>query len=350
MNTNPCKLIFDSNVYANLSDFLNQNAHSKIFILVDDQTKKYCLPILKNHFQKDFIVLEIKSGEKNKTIDTVQTLWQELTDLGADRKSVFINLGGGVVTDLGGFVALTFKRGIRFINIPTTLLGMVDAAIGGKTGVDLNGLKNQIGIISSPEMVLIEPSFLKTLPEREIRSGMAEVYKYSLIADIPDWRLIKESNPSQIQNEVIYAAAKVKQNIILQDPNENGLRKTLNYGHTLGHAIETLFLSKSAEEQLLHGEAIAIGTIMATYLSFLKLDFPKAYLDEITHFFIQHYPKISLNQNDIVQIFENLKHDKKNQNGQINFVLLEKIGRPIWDVKVTDDEILKAINFYLAHV
>ncbi len=350
MSTNQCKLIFDSNVFAKLNDFLNQNAHSKIFILVDDQTNKYCLPIFKNNFQDDFITLEINSGEKSKTIDTVQTLWQELTDLGADRKSVFINLGGGVVTDLGGFVALTFKRGIKYINIPTTLLGMVDAAIGGKTGVDFNGLKNQIGIISPAEMVLIDPSFLKTLPEREIKSGMAEVYKYSLIAAIPEWRLIKESKPLQIQNEVIYAAAMVKQKIVLQDPNENGLRKTLNYGHTLGHAIETLFLSKSAEEQLLHGEAIAIGTIMATYLSYIKLDFPKTDLDEITDFFIQHYPKISLDQNDMVQIFENLKHDKKNQNGQINFVLLEKIGRPIWDVKVTDDEILEAINFYLGHV
>ena len=346
--TLPIETIFyDLESYNQLQSYLIQIKPSTVFVLVDENTHKHCLPILKNHLQYDIQTIEIPAGESFKNIETVQKIWQNLTDLGADRKSLLINLGGGVLTDMGGFVALTFKRGMKFINIPTTLLGMVDAAIGGKTGIDFNDLKNQIGIIAPPEMVLIDPTYLQTLSARELISGMAEVFKYGLIADENLWKKLMDFDGNHIDPEIIYTSAEIKKNVVAQDPFEDGLRKSLNFGHTLGHAIETYFMTKSNSQRLLHGEAIAIGMIMAVHLSYQTQGFASAKMDEIKSVLLKFYTPIQLEENDIRDILNLLKHDKKNFKNQINFVLLESISDVIWDCQVSEIQIRNAIAYYL---
>lgn len=347
MAQNKEKIFFQSAGYLQLNSLLHQGKHSKIFILVDENTKLHCLPVFLEHFKHDFQLLEIPSGEEFKNIESTQFLWQKLTDFGADRKSLLINLGGGVVTDIGGFVALTFKRGLKFVNVPTTLLGMVDAAIGGKTGIDFNGLKNQIGIISLPEMVLIDSVYLKTLPKREFISGMAEVYKYGLIADEDLWSQLANSDLNAIDDSFIQKSAEIKDQIVTEDVNENGLRKILNFGHTLGHAIETHFLNKAENQRLLHGEAVAIGMIMASHLSHQILGLSKEKLDKITSVLLKGFPKIELDESDIQSALTLLKHDKKNYNHQINFVLIKDIGQAVYDCQVTENQIHNAISYYL---
>jgi len=339
-------IFFKQDGYVKIIDILNGNDYSKLFILVDENTKHYCLPIFESKINVQIQWIEINSGEANKNIDTALFLWQKLTDLGADRKSILINLGGGVITDIGGFVALTFKRGIKFINVPTTLLGMVDAAIGGKTGIDFNGLKNQIGIISPPEMVLIDVDYLKTLPKREFISGLAEIYKYGLIADENLWELLKNMDIERWDQSIVSTSAVIKKLIVQKDPQEFGLRKTLNFGHTLGHAIETHFMSKPIDNQLLHGEAVAVGMILAAHLSYQTLDFPKEKLEEVTSVISSVFPKIKIKEAEINEILELLKHDKKNHKGQVNFVLLKIIGEAIWDCKVTEEQILNSLEYY----
>lgn len=339
-------IFFKQDGYVKITDILNENDYSKLFILVDENTKHHCLPIFESKIKVPIQWIEINSGEVNKNIETTQFLWQKLTDLGADRKSILINLGGGVITDIGGFVALTFKRGIKFINVPTTLLGMVDAAIGGKTGIDFNGLKNQIGIISPPEMVLIDVDYLKTLPKREFISGLAEIYKYGLIADENLWELLKNMDMERWDQSIVKTSAVIKKHIVQKDPQEYGLRKTLNFGHTLGHAIETYFMSKPIENQLLHGEAVAVGMILASHLSYQTLGFPSENLDEITSVLSSVFPKIKIQKSEINEIVELLKHDKKNHKGQVNFVLLKNIGEAIWDCKVTEEQILNSLEYY----
>lgn len=329
-----------------LHHFFSQHTHSKIFILVDQNTKLHCLPLFDQYFEKEYAVIEIPAGEHFKNIDTIQFLWQQLTEQGADRQSVLINLGGGVITDIGGFTALTFKRGMYFINIPTTLLGMVDAAIGGKTGIDFNGLKNQIGIIAQPTFILLIPEFLATLPQRELNSGMAEVYKYALIDDKDFFYQIFNDDDNNFEM-LIQKSVGIKDKIVSKDPFEKGLRKILNFGHTLGHAIESHFLTKPTDKQLLHGEAIAFGMIIAAHLSYQKTGLKKNELLDISHFLFKKYQSISLSNEDITAIFEYLKHDKKNKNGVFHFVLLEEIGKAKWDIQVSNDEILKSIKYYL---
>lgn len=346
--TLPVETIFyDLESYNQLQNYLLQSKPSSVFVLVDENTYNYCLPILKSQIQYDFQIVEIPAGEVFKNIETVQKLWQKLTDLGADRKSLLINLGGGVLTDMGGFVALTFKRGMSFINIPTTLLGMVDAAIGGKTGIDFNDLKNQIGIIAPPKMVLIDPTYLQTLPAREFISGMAEVFKYGLIADETLWNSLIQFDGNHLDPHIIFKAADIKKNVVIQDPFENEIRKSLNFGHTLGHAIETYFMSKASDTRLLHGEAIAVGMVMAAHLSYQTLDFPLYKTAEIKRILRKFYKPIFLSTNDILHILELLKHDKKNFKDQINFVLLRNIGDVLWDCQVTEFQIRKAIAYYL---
>ena len=238
-------VFFGVESYDILNDFLKNHSNTKLLVLVDENTAKYCLPVLQSYISLPFEVLQVSSGEKHKNILTSTFLWQELTRLGADRNSILINLGGGVITDMGGFVALTFKRGIKFINIPTTLLGMVDAAIGGKTGIDLDEIKNQVGLISLPEMVLIDPRYLRTLPQREYRSGFAEILKYGLIADANLWSEIRHKSLENIDLQVIKRSVEIKSEVISRDLYEKGERKILNFGHTLGHALENHFLTKA---------------------------------------------------------------------------------------------------------
>lgn len=331
---------------ATIQQFLKNKAYSKVFVLVDTNTRINCLSIFKDiiAFNVD-AVLEIKPGEEYKDIATCLKVWQELSDLGADRKSLLLNLGGGVVTDLGGFVASTFKRGIDFINIPTTLLAMVDASIGGKTGVDLGALKNQVGIINQPKMVLIFPEFLNTLEDRQKKSGFSEMLKHGLISNADYWeQLINVQDYAAIT--YIQKSVFIKNEVVQQDPTEQGIRKKLNFGHTLGHAIESYFLKSPVLETLLHGEAIAIGMILEGYLSHELSGLSKVDLNEIKNTFLKHFRKVAFTNDDLDIILHLLKHDKKNSHGNINFVLLQKIGATVLDVKVPEELLTKAFAYY----
>lgn len=341
---------FNSNCYTELNAYLNSSNFSKIFVLVDTHTHNYCLSNFLSQLetQDELEIIEIEAGEINKNIETCTGVWNVLSELNADRKSLLINLGGGVVTDLGGFVASTFKRGIKYINVPTSLLSMVDASVGGKTGVDLGVLKNQVGVISFSEMVLIDTAFLKTLPQNELRSGLAEMLKHGLIHDQEYWG--KVSNLSQFLQEdldiLIYESVQIKRNVVTQDPNENGVRKTLNFGHTLGHAIESFFLSEDDKTSLLHGEAIAVGMVLACYISNRLEGFPADKLESIKAKMLNMYGRVDFLDSDYDTIINLLKFDKKNTHGNINFVLLKDIGQTKIDCIVGNDVILDAFKYY----
>ncbi|KJD36042.1 3-dehydroquinate synthase [Tamlana sedimentorum] len=350
ITANNSTIHFNANCYSALNKHISENNFSKIFILVDENTHQYCLPSFLEQLETSIAIeiIEIESGEINKTIDTCVGVWNTLSDLDADRKSLMINVGGGVITDLGGFVACTFKRGIAYINVPTTLLSMVDASVGGKTGVDLGHLKNQIGVIDSPDLVLIDTSFLNTLPTNQMRSGLAEMLKHGLISDVAYWNKFSDLSKLSLDDldVLIYESVIIKRNVVTEDPREDGLRKTLNFGHTLGHAIETYFLGNENKTTLLHGEAIIIGMILAGYISSELTGFPKADRDFIKDLFISYYGKTTIENEDIKPILELLKYDKKNSHGNINFVLLESIGKPKIDCIVDEQIILDAFNYY----
>lgn len=340
-------IYFEDLATAALTQHMANKKYSKVFVLVDSNTKKHCLEqfTVNGGFKID-TVIEIKPGEENKTLQTCTIVWNALSTAGGDRKSVLINLGGGVVTDLGGFVASTFKRGIDFINVPTTLLAMVDASIGGKTGVDFEGLKNQIGVINQPQLILVFSEFLKTLDQRQVKSGFAEMLKHGLICDFKYWKeLIQLDNLNHIGNYV-EKSTEIKSNVVEQDPYEAGLRKTLNFGHTLGHAIESYFLMDTNRETLLHGEAIAAGMILEGFLSHELTGLSKLELDEIKQSFLDRYEKIEFNTSEIESIITLLQHDKKNTHGKINFVLLNAIGKSVIDVKVAPELFEKAFAYY----
>lgn len=339
---------FNQRAYDALNDHLAATSYSKVFILVDENTKRDCLAdfIKGTYHTSDFEILEVASGEKNKTIDSCTHLWEALSERDADRKSLLINLGGGVITDMGGFVASTFKRGIAFINVPTTLLAMVDASIGGKTGVDLGALKNQIGVINQPVMVLVISDFLKTLDERQLQSGFAEMLKHGLICDSAYWTALKSDIDPRNIDHLIYTSITIKNNVVLQDPTEQHLRKILNFGHTLGHAVESYFLESNVLETLLHGEAIAVGMVLEAYLSNKLTGLPDLELTDIKYTFLDRYAKIKFTPKDIKAILSLLKFDKKNTHGNINFVLLETIGNPVIDVKIPHNLFNEAFAYY----
>ncbi|WP_026934457.1 3-dehydroquinate synthase [Christiangramia echinicola] len=344
-------VFYSKNGFEKINEFLKEESPSKIFILVDSNTHTYCLSKFLQKIESDFTteVIEIEAGEEYKNLQTCEGVWNVLSELEADRKSLMINLGGGVVTDLGGFVASTFKRGIKFINVPTTLLSMVDASVGGKTGVDLGNLKNQIGIIIQPEMVVIESNFLETLSAQEMRSGLAEILKHGLIASEDYWK--KVTNLANLDltdlDEIIKESVNIKADIVKKDPFEKNIRKTLNYGHTLGHAIESYCLTHPVRNKLLHGEAIAAGMILETYVSQEIENFPKEKLQYVNETIKKMYGKETFSEADIVQIKDLMKFDKKNERGNINFVLLKDIGEPVIDIIVPDAIVDKAFEFYL---
>lgn len=340
---------FESNAFEALNSHLSSHNYSTIFILVDENTHELCLPQFMSEIAGDynFEIIEIESGEVNKTIETCVGVWEALSELGADRKSLLINLGGGVLTDLGGFVASTFKRGIKFINVPTTLLSMVDASVGGKTGVDLGPLKNQIGVINQPEMVLIVSDFLESLNERQITSGFAEMLKHGLIRNVDYWESLKQVSSLYELRDHILPSVALKNDIVLQDPTEQNIRKELNYGHTLGHAIESYFLENENKETLLHGEAIAIGMITEGYLSYKLTGLPLSQLEDIKSTFLKYYEKVSFTAKDIDAILELLKYDKKNSHGNINFVLLKGIGETQIDVTISPELFQEAFAYYM---
>lgn len=354
MNDFPASLnpvLYAENGFAQLNDFLKNEDPSKVFILVDTNTHLNCLSRFLQKLENDIQteVIEIEAGEEFKNLETCEGVWNVLSELEADRKSLLINLGGGVVTDLGGFVASTFKRGIKFINIPTTLLSMVDASVGGKTGVDLGNLKNQIGVIIQPEMVIIDSKFLETLSSQEMRSGLAEILKHGLIADEAYWEKVTRLAELDLSDldDIIKTSVDIKARIVEKDPFEKNIRKTLNYGHTLGHAIESYCLTHPERTKLLHGEAIAAGMILETFISKEIQNFPEKKLQNITEVIKAMYGQESFSREDIIQIKDLMKFDKKNERGNINFVLLKDIGEPVTDVVVPDKLIDDAFNYYL---
>lgn len=343
------KVHFNTDAYTTLQSYLANSKYSKIFILVDTNTHTCCLPDFMAHISGnyEFEIIEIENGEIFKNIDTCSAVWSALSELGGDRKSLMINLGGGVVTDLGGFVAATYMRGIDFINVPTTLLSMVDASVGGKTGVDLGHLKNQVGVFCTPQMVLIVTDFLKTLPANEMRSGMAEMLKHGLIADKQYWNAFKDLSQLDFTDldRLIYDSVLIKNRVVLADLKEQHLRKTLNFGHTLGHAIESYFLTGD-RPTLLHGEAIAVGMVLAAHLSYQKVGLPLEEVEEIKNIVLEYFNKVTFFDEDYNPIISLMKHDKKNAYGSINFVLLQEIGTPVIDVVVDNQMIYNAFDFY----
>lgn len=338
---------FQKESYQKLSKLVLKNNYSCIFILVDENTLEHCYPKFISNLETNsrIEVIEIESGEINKNLETCIGVWNAITELGGDRKSLLITLGGGVITDLGGFVASCFKRGIDFVNIPTTLLSMVDASVGGKTGVDLGVLKNQIGLFANPEMVIIDDNYLTTLVEREIKSGTAEIIKYGLTNDIKLFNEIKIYKHINIR-ELIFRSIEIKNEIVLEDPKEKGLRKILNFGHTLGHAIESFYLESEDKENLTHGEAIAIGMVCECFISSKLLDFSFEKVKEVKNVILSIYDRIDLIEKDFSSIIDLLKHDKKNVNGQVNFVLLNDYESFKIDCKVNEDLIIESMKFY----
>ena len=343
-------IFFSSEEKDFFTDLLHKKDYSSVFILVDTNTEAHCLQLFLAAYpcHENCEVISIEAGEEHKHIQTCTGVWEALSSLGADRKSLLINLGGGVVTDLGGFVASTFKRGIDFINIPTSLLSMVDASVGGKTGVDLGPLKNQVGVSINPQAVIIDPVFLNTLPANEYRSGYAEMLKHGLIQDAAYWKKLadfKSISTDQIATFIHYSV-NIKYQVVCQDPQEDSLRKILNYGHTLGHAIESYFLIHEDKTTLLHGEAIAIGMIMEAYISTQLLGMSQEECDEIKAVFDEIYPKVVFDEEDFEAIIKMLIYDKKNSHGKVKFALLEAIGNPKWDIEVPNALLKDAFSYY----
>lgn len=341
---------FNTKGYTALNNYIEHSKFSKIFILVDTNTQEYCMAKFMAQLETKITieVIEIDAGEQHKTINTCVGVWSALSDLGADRKSLILNLGGGVVTDLGGFVACTFKRGIKYINIPTSLLAMVDASIGGKTGVDLGALKNQIGVISSGDMVIIDTSYLDTLPQNQMKSGLAEMLKHGLIVDKAYFDKLTDLSKFTLKDldVLIHESVVIKKTIVTKDPFEQNERKHLNFGHTLGHAIESYFLSHPEKEELLHGEAIAIGMILECFISAEILNLTKQDLEYITNALNKIYKPVTIEPSDYDAIIDLLKYDKKNEHGNINFVLLDAIGSPKTDCLVDNELIIRSFEYY----
>lgn len=341
-------IYFGEKGYEYLANFVSEKNYSKLFVLVDSNTNEYCLTSFLQMFPFEVEVIEIQEGEPSKTIETCVGVWQTLSELGADRKSLLLNLGGGMVTDLGGFVASTFMRGIDFINIPTSLLAMVDASVGGKTGVDLGSIKNQIGVINTPQLIVIDTHFLQTLPQNELCSGLAEMFKHGLIAS--EKYLDKMLNLSSLSfsdlEDLVLGSVEIKNEIVTKDPTEKKLRKTLNFGHTLGHAIESFCLENKNRDRLLHGEAIVIGMILALFFSVELQGFSKEKMIEIMYFFRKYYQLQNFTKQEIEQIIHLLKFDKKNSHGNVNFVLLKAVGNPVLDCTISNSLIFSAFEYY----
>jgi len=339
--------IYFDNSIAELVKFVKHGHYSRFFILTDEHTAKYCLPLVKPHFagMDNFDIIEINSGEESKDIDFCIGIWKMLIDFGADRQSLLINLGGGVISDMGGFVASTFKRGIDFVHVPTTLLSQVDASVGGKTGIDIDRIKNIIGTFTQPKAVFIAYELLKTLPPRQILSGVAEMLKHGLIADANYWDELKNSDLSKPSVQLIHQSIAIKNKVVIEDPTEKGLRKSLNFGHTVGHAIETNSLLND-DNPLTHGEAIAIGMICEAYLSHKKLGMSKNELDEIVRVFMSLYPKYDIEDSSHKALCSLMLKDKKNQNGRINCTFLTRIGECKLDNICTDEELCESLGYY----
>lgn len=331
-----------NNLPESLGRFFSAQSFTRIAVLVDENTRHHCYPLVAG-LLPEHTLIEIKSGEEEKTLRTCELIWTGLTDMACDRKALLVNLGGGVIGDMGGFCAATYKRGIKFLNMPTTLLAQVDASVGGKLGIDFHGLKNHIGVFQDPERVIISSSFLQTLPHRELRSGYAEVLKHALIADATYWKtLTSRKLDDQPWDDHIRHSVQVKSEVVAKDPKEQGLRKILNFGHTIGHAIETALLDSG--DRLLHGEAIAVGMVAEAWLSIKKTGLPQEAYEEIRKHISLVYQPAKVDPAVMAKAEKLILQDKKNEKATINGSLLRAIGKSEHDVAISIKEIREALN------
>ena len=345
---NPQKVVISENLTETLATAIAECEHDRTFILVDETTERCCLPIVSDmDCVRGAQTIIIGATDTNKTLESLSHVWEALGEGGATRHSLLINIGGGMVTDLGGFAASTFKRGINYINIPTTLLAMVDASVGGKTGINFRGLKNEVGVFSNASTVILDTIFLKTLDAENIRSGYAEMLKHGLISNEQMWAELvtfELENPDFSKlSRMLADSVAVKQRIVTEDPLELGIRKALNLGHTAGHAFESFALK---QEPILHGYAVAYGLICELFLSTIKTDFPSDKMHQTVSFIKEHYGKMTITCDDYPTLLELMTHDKKNVAGTINFTLLGGIGDIRINQTATKEEIYEALDFY----
>lgn len=337
------------NITHHLSEVFNtlfpKENYSKLCVLVDENTELSCLPKVQS-FLADAHVIKIKSGEEEKTLATCEKIWNAMTDLQLDRKALLVNLGGGVIGDMGGFCASTYKRGIDFLQMPTTLLSQVDASVGGKLGVDFHSFKNHIGIFRVPNAVLINTDFLETLDPRELRSGYAEVIKHALIADFNKWEELKTKTLSDLNwDDVVEHSVAIKSAIAKEDPTEKGLRKVLNFGHTIGHAVESFYLPQ-ANKKLLHGEAIAVGMIAEAYVSVLRGFITQSECDDIKAYIISIYGHVIIPEVDFKEIVPLTLQDKKNENSTVLCTLLQKVGEANYNNPLSKEDIIVGLQYH----
>ena len=317
------------------------NNYDKFFVLTDENIYKLYSSLIASIVpEKEVVKIVIPAGEDSKNIENVMLIWNKLLESKAGRDSLLINLGGGTISDIGGFAASTYKRGIDFINVPTTLLAMIDAAIGGKNGINFNNYKNQIGLFSEPKSVIINKHFLKTLNERDVKSGLAEMMKYAFIADASFLDLDSDNYLDFIEK-----AATIKEDVVSLDKNESGLRKMLNFGHTVGHALESYYLDK--ENYLTHGEAVALGIYSALYLSVKYCGLDEKWLFFYEMWFKGNLNVLNLNDFDVDSIYEYISHDKKNKGGKPQFVLISAPEKPQIDIEVCIEDIKESISILL---
>ena len=374
------QIIISNDIEHDLATAVAESEHDRVFVLTDDTTHECCLPkVAALLAQYDAVPITIPHGDQHKTLGALGDVWTALQQGGATRHSLLINLGGGMITDLGGFAAATFKRGINFINIPTTLLAMVDAAVGGKTGVNFGGLKNEVGAFADARFVIINTCFLDTLDAENLCSGYAEMLKHALISDERMWAEhvnfdLSQPDLSELQRMVAESIA-VKERIVAEDPHEHGIRKALNFGHTIGHALEEFALQQaggavvstapenkptpggavvstapnnqltSGNRPLLHGYAVAFGLIGELYMSARKAGFPTERLHQTARFIRENYAQTEFTCNDYPTLLNLMRHDKKNTSGVINFTLLHNIGDIRINQTATDEEIREALDF-----
>ncbi|WP_146948148.1 3-dehydroquinate synthase [Cyclobacterium qasimii] len=337
-------IIFSSRIAQDLVRFLDSKKYSKLGVIMDSHTIKHCYPLISSHLP-EHSSFAFEAGEVHKTLDTCVAIWEWMTENSFDRKTLILNIGGGVTGDMGGFCASTYKRGIRFINLPTTLLSQVDASVGGKLGIDFKGFKNHIGVFNQPEGVLISEEFLGTLPEPELRSGYAEVIKHGLIRNENYFNSLKTENwQNQSWKDIISVSVGIKREVVEKDPKEEGLRKILNFGHTIGHAVESHYLDTPLH--LLHGEAIAIGMVTEGYLSQKFLRLPKEQLEIIQQKLLTVYGKVHIDEKDFEAIIDLCFQDKKNEGNVLNFSLLKRIGECDFNIVVGKEAIIEALKYY----
>lgn len=342
------RVIISTQLESELVSALSECEHDKLFVLTDTTTLELCMPVLQNFYcMKEAHIITIPTTDSHKDIESLMMVWKGLQEGGASRHSCMINLGGGMVTDLGGFAASTFKRGINFINIPTTLLAMVDASVGGKTGINFGGLKNEVGVFNDSKFVILDTEFLKTLDTENICSGYAEMLKHGLISTEAMWEELvsfdlDKPDLKQLQR-MVGDSVKVKERIVEQDPHEQGIRKALNLGHTFGHAFESWALKR---KPILHGYAVAFGLIPELYLSVAKTGFPTEKMRQTVNFIKEFYGTLDITCDDYDEIIELMHHDKKNQNGIINFTMLGGIGDIRINQTATTEEIKEALDFF----